>query len=55
LFARRGDLVIGLGGVLIVDAAATADPRKSTGLDGALRALARDSAGPWLLSLGAGG
>jgi hypothetical protein len=48
-------VVIGFAGALIIDAAATADPRKSTGLDGALRTLAHDPAGPWLLSLGAVG
>jgi uncharacterized membrane protein YidH (DUF202 family) len=52
--AARG-VVIGLAGVLAIDAAATANPSKSTGLDSALRTLARDPAGPWLLGLAAVG
>jgi hypothetical protein len=46
-------VVIGVAGALVIDAAATADPKKSTGLDGALRTLARDPIGPWLLGLAA--
>jgi hypothetical protein len=40
-----------LVGVLVVDAAVTEDPHKSRGLDGALRTLAHQSYGPWLLFL----
>ncbi len=42
-------VVVTLAGVLVVDAAATADPAKSTGLDGALRTLSHQTYGPWLL------
>lgn len=48
-------VVIALAGALVIDAAATTDPRKSTGLDGALRTLARQPLGPWLLGLAAVG
>jgi hypothetical protein len=44
-------LVVMLAGALVVDAAATADPQKSTGLDGALRTLAGTTGGPWLLGI----
>ncbi len=52
--AARG-VVIGLGGALVIDAAVTTDPKKSTGLDGALRTLAQQPLGPWLLGLAAAG
>jgi hypothetical protein len=42
-------MVFAVAGVLVVDAAVTFKPRKSTGLDGALHALAEHSYGPWLL------
>jgi hypothetical protein len=42
-------IVVALAGALIIDAAATADPSKSTGLDGALRTLVHQAYGPWLL------
>jgi hypothetical protein len=40
-----------LVGVLILAAAITSDPKKSTGLDGALRTLAHQTLGPLLLGL----
>jgi Domain of Unknown Function (DUF1206) len=42
-------VVFGLAGVFVVVAAVQYDPSKARGLDGALRALANTSAGPWLL------
>lgn len=42
-------LAFAIAGALIVDAAATANPGKSSGLDGALRTLADRAYGPWLL------
>ncbi len=42
-------VVVAVAGVLVVDAAVTFDPQKSTGLDGALRTLADRAYGPWLL------
>lgn len=36
-------------GALVIEAAVTFDPGKSTGLDGALRTLADHAYGPWLL------
>jgi hypothetical protein len=42
-------VVFGVAGGLVVAAAVTFDPRKSTGLDGALRTLAAHSYGPWLV------
>lgn len=48
-------VVVGLAGALVIDAAASADPHKSTGLDGALRTLSQQSFGPWLLGLTATG
>lgn len=36
-------------GVLVVDAAVTFDPKESRGLDGALRTLADQPYGPWIL------
>jgi hypothetical protein len=44
-------IVFTITGVLVVDAAVTVDPSKSTGLDGALRTLADRPFGPWLLSI----
>jgi hypothetical protein len=46
-------LVFALAGFLVVDAAKTFDPKKSTGLDGALRTLAHQPFGPWLLGAAA--
>ncbi|MDP9221915.1 MAG: DUF1206 domain-containing protein [Actinomycetota bacterium] len=48
-------LVFVVAGFLVVDAAVTFDPKKSTGLDGALRTLAHQPFGPWLLSASAVG
>jgi hypothetical protein len=48
-------VVIMIAGLLVVSAAVTTDPRKSTGLDGALRTLAHESYGPWLLGVIAAG
>jgi hypothetical protein len=42
-------VVFAVTGLLVIDAAVTADPRKSTGLDGALRTLADRPYGPCLL------
>ncbi|HEX2904549.1 MAG TPA: DUF1206 domain-containing protein [Jatrophihabitans sp.] len=42
-------IVFAVAGVLVVEAAAQYDPAKSTGLDGALRTLAHQAYGPWLL------
>jgi hypothetical protein len=47
--------VFALAGVLVIDAAVTYDPGKSTGLDGALRTLADRSYGPWILGILAAG
>jgi Domain of Unknown Function (DUF1206) len=44
-------IVFAVAGVLVVDAAVTFKPRKSTGLDGALHTLAEHSYGPWLLGV----
>ena len=44
-------LVFCVVGGLVVDAAVTYDPKKSTGLDGALRTLAAQSYGPGLLGV----
>lgn len=44
-------LVIALAGVLVVSAAVTADAKKSSGLDGALRSVAHQPYGPWLLGV----
>ncbi len=46
----RGAVFMLVGGFL-VDAAVTAQPGKAQGLDSALRSLARQPAGPWLLAL----
>lgn len=42
--------VFAVAGFLVVDAAVTYDPNKSSGLDGALRTLAQQSYGPVLLA-----
>jgi hypothetical protein len=42
-------VVFAVAGGLVVDAAVTFDADKSTGLDGALRTLAQQDYGPWLL------
>ncbi len=47
--AARG-IVFAVAGVLVVAAAVTYDPKKSSGLDGAMRTLADRPYGPWLLS-----
>ncbi|MCW2542326.1 MAG: hypothetical protein JWN95_4051 [Frankiales bacterium] len=44
-------IVFAIAGALVVDAAVTYDATKSTGLDGALRTLANQAYGPWLLGL----
>jgi hypothetical protein len=41
--------VFAVAGALVLDAAVTVDPHKSTGLDGALRTLADRAYGPWIL------
>ena len=46
-------LVFALAGLLVIDAAIKFDPKKSTGLDGALRTLAHQPFGPWLLGAAA--
>jgi NADH:ubiquinone oxidoreductase subunit 6 (subunit J) len=46
-------LVFALAGFLVLDAAVTFDPAKSTGLDGALRTLVHQPFGPWLLGAAA--
>lgn len=43
-------VVFAVSGGLIIAAAVTFDPRKSSGLDGAMRTLRDNPAGPWLLS-----
>lgn len=48
--AARG-VVFALAGFFVLQAAITFDPRKARGLDGALKSLARATAGPWLLGL----
>jgi Domain of Unknown Function (DUF1206) len=48
-------IVFALAGFLVVDAAVTFDPAKSTGLDGALRTLVHQPFGPWLLGAAAVG
>jgi hypothetical protein len=42
-------VVFGVAGILVIAAAVTFDPHKSTGLDGAMRTLAGQPYGPWLL------
>jgi hypothetical protein len=49
-YAAKG-VAFGIVGVLIVAAAVTYDPKKASGLDGALKTLAGHSYGPWLLGL----
>jgi hypothetical protein len=44
-------IVFAVAGGLVVDAAVTFKPHKSTGLDGALRTLADQPYGPWLLGI----
>jgi Domain of Unknown Function (DUF1206) len=51
-YIARG-AVFALAGVLVVVAAVTFDPQKARGLDAALRQLAAQPYGPWLLSLAA--
>jgi hypothetical protein len=41
----------GIAGVLVIAAAVTYDPEKARGLDAALKTLASQSYGPWLLAL----
>ena len=48
-------VVFAIVGALVIDAAVTFDPKKSQGLDGALRTLAEQHYGPWLLGLVAAG
>jgi len=43
-------IALGVVGILFVTAAAQNSSRKATGLDGALRTLRQQPAGPWLLS-----
>jgi hypothetical protein len=47
--AARG-AVFAVSGALIIAAAVTYDPKKSSGLDGAMHTLAAQPYGPWLLS-----
>jgi hypothetical protein len=47
--------IVGLVGAFFIDAAATFDPGRAKGLDGALRSLAGDPGGPWLLGAMAAG
>lgn len=42
-------VVFAVAGFLVVEAAVRFEPSKSTGLDGALRTLAQQAYGPWLL------
>lgn len=42
-------VVVAVAGALVIDAAVAYQPGKSTGLDGALRTLAQQPYGPWLL------
>jgi cytochrome b561 len=48
-------IVIAFAGVFVIAAAVTADPHNSSGLDGALRTLAQESFGPWVLCLAGAG
>lgn len=48
-------VVIALSGVFVVAAAITANPHNSNGLDGALRTLAHEPYGPWVLCLAGAG
>jgi hypothetical protein len=49
-YIARG-IVFALAGILVVAAAVTFDPQKARGIDAALRQLAAQPYGPWLLSL----
>jgi hypothetical protein len=49
-YAAKG-IAYAIAGVLLVVAAVTYDPDKARGLDGALRTLAKQSYGTWLLGL----
>lgn len=49
-YSAKG-VAYGIAGILIVSAAVTYDPEKARGLDAALKALAGQSYGPWLLGL----
>jgi len=42
-------IVFAVAGFLVIEAAVRYEPSKSTGLDGALRTLSKQSYGPWLL------
>jgi hypothetical protein len=53
-YAAKG-VAYAIAGVLLVVAAVTYDPDKARGLDGALRTLAEQSYGTWLLALVAAG
>ena len=44
-------IIFGLGGLFLIQAARTADPKQAKGLDGALQTLAHQPLGPWLLGL----
>lgn len=48
-------VVVGLVGGLVIAAAVTVDPEKARGFDAALKALAGQPAGPWLLCIAAAG
>ena len=52
--AARG-VVFGLIGVFLLKAAVEYDPSEAVGIDGALRKLAQQPSGPWLLGLVAAG
>lgn len=53
-YAARG-IVFGLIGVFLIQAAMHSNPKEVRGLDGALKALANQPYGPWLLGLVAAG
>jgi hypothetical protein len=53
-YAARG-IVLGLIGLFLVQAALHANPKEAKGLDGALKALANQPYGPWLLGVVAAG
>jgi hypothetical protein len=44
-------VIVALAGALVIDAALTADPQKSAGVDGAFRTLAQTTGGPLLLTI----
>lgn len=52
--AARG-IVFGIGGLLVINAARHANPAEDGGIDGALRELAAQQHGPWLLGATAAG